>query len=417
MSEEPLAENFDVAPFIREAKRVLTADTDVSLSFAVIRDEMQRKVERIQERHQRAQPVIPELGFDDIRDGSVTDADRAAIRDHGCVIIRGVFDRNQAEDWNNEFAAYLTDNNYTERARATAGLDSYFGDLKEAQPQIFGVYWSRPQVLIRQAESMAATKRFLNGLWDSRSPTGAEFNPDLDYTYADRARRRHPGDTSLGLSPHTDAGSYERWVDPAYQRIYANVFNGQLDRFDPWKGAFRTQTRQFASPAVSSMFRTFQGWTALTEQGPGDGTLELLPIANAMAYILLRALQSDVPESELCLARPGRALGVDPDWHPDIHPAIVPIQTVQPGDTVWWHPDVVHAVAQEHRGQDHASVIYVGASPACAKNHVYALRQAEHFKTGKSAPDFAAEDLEVDFVGRATIEDLTALGRRQMAIS
>jgi hypothetical protein len=34
-----------------------------------------------------------------------------------------------------------------------------------------------------------------------------------------------------------------------------------------------------------------------------------------MAYILLRALQDDVPETDLCGAQPGRALSVHPDWH------------------------------------------------------------------------------------------------------
>ena len=174
--------------------------------------------------------------------------------------------------------------------------------------------------------------------------------------------------------------------------------------------------REFSSPAVSSMFRTFQGWTALTEQGPGDGTLELLPITKGIAYVLLRALQSDIPEDELCLAKAGRALGVSEQWHPDLMPGIVPIQTVSPGDTVWWHPDVVHAVGNEHRGKDYANVIYIGASPVCAKNRAYALRQASSFMSGRSAPDFAAEDYEVDFKGRATISDLTDLGKRQMGL-
>ena len=59
------------------------------------------------------------------------------------------------------------------------------------------------------------------------------------------------------------------------------------------------------------MFRTFQGWTALTRQGQGDGTLQLIPIANSMVYMLLRALQDDVPDNELCGAKPGRALSVE----------------------------------------------------------------------------------------------------------
>ena len=36
--------------------------------------------------------------------------------------------------------------------------------------------------------------------------------------YADRVRRREPGDDTLGLSPHCDAGSVERWIDKAYQK-------------------------------------------------------------------------------------------------------------------------------------------------------------------------------------------------------
>ena len=41
-----------------------------------------------------------------------------------------------------------------------------------------------------------------------------------------------------------------------------------------------------------TFFRAFQGWTAMTESGPGDGTLMLLPnVKEAMAYLLLRPLK------------------------------------------------------------------------------------------------------------------------------
>ena len=59
----------------------------------------------------------------------------------------------------------------------------------------------------------------------------------------------------------------------------------------------------------------------------------------------------------------------------------------------------------------------IGASPFCAKNKAYAQRQASHFLDGRSAPDFAAEDYEVDFKGRATVDDLTQLGKVQMALA
>ncbi len=410
-------DTFDIGPFITAAKRELSHGADVAKSFSAVRDSMRHAVDEITRAQASAAAIVPEVSYAALQNNAISSTDISHIRKRGCVIVRSVFSHAQATDWNAELGDYLDTNNYIERSKEKAGLDNYFGDLKDARPQIYGVYWSRPQVMARQAESMAVTKRFLNRLWNTSAPAGPEFDPDTDYAYADRTRRRAPGDTTLGLSPHMDAGSYERWVDPAFQKIYARIFAGQLDQYDPWNAAYRTQTREFSSPAVSSMFRTFQGWTALTEQGPGDGTLELLPIANAISYVLLRALQDDINDNELCLAKPGRALGVSEQWHPDLTPGIVPIQTVAPGDTVWWHPDVVHAVGNQHSGSDYASVIYIGASPACGKNRAYALRQAESFKTGASAPDFAAENYEIDFTGRATLDDLTELGRRQMAIN
>jgi Protein of unknown function (DUF1479) len=59
-------------------------------------------------------------------------------------------------------------------------------------------------------------------------------------------------------------------------------------------------------------------------------------------------------------------------------------------------------------------VIYIGSAPDCPKNRAYLPRQQEAFLAGRSAPDFAPMDFEVDFAGRATEDDLTALGRAQM---
>jgi hypothetical protein len=164
------------------------------------------------------------------------------------------------------------------------------------------------------------------------------------------------------------------------------------------------------------MFRTYQGWTALTSQGPGDGTLRLTPIARGMAWMLLRALQDDVPPDDLCGATAGRALGLDRRWHRALLDAEVSIPRVEPGDTVFWHPDVVHAVEDEHRGKGYSNVIYIGAAPWCEKNERFLQKQAACFLDGRSSPDFAAEDYEVDFVGRTRLEDLSELGKRQMGL-
>ncbi|MEN0088819.1 MAG: YbiU family protein, partial [Pseudomonadota bacterium] len=389
---------------------------DVKRSFREVSDAVAADVEAIQNRQAKTGSAVPELSYKAVETGSVSAAERDAIKQAGAVVIRGVFSRQQAESWNAELGEYVEANDYFAKAKQKAGIDKYFSDLDAGTPQIFGLYWSRPQVMARQAEAMAVTKRFLNRLWDVSGPMGDEFDPDQDFAYADRTRRREPGDTTLGLSPHMDSGSYERWLDPAYQRIYGPIFEGNWQAYDPWKATFRTQTREYASPAVCSMFRTFQGWTALTPQGPQDGTLRLVPSARGIAYILLRALQDDVADDDLCGAVPGRALSVAPEWHQHLLDGLVSIPQVEPGDTVWWHTDVVHAVGDEHHGKEYASVIYIGATPKCAKNEAYARKQADTFVRGASAPDFAAEDYELDFKGRATVEDLTDLGRKQMAI-
>ncbi len=402
---------------IAETKTRLKRDQSlIDRAFGEVRDDLRREMEAIRNLADKGVSVVPEMAYADIENDAVSEQVRSEIRHRGCAIIRGVFDRSQAADWNTTLGTYIDDNHYYEKQEQKRGLDNYFSTLASGKPQIFGLYWSKPQIEARQAVSMAVTKRFLNRLWDVSTPSGNEFNPDFDYAYADRTRRREPGDVSLGLSPHMDSGSYERWTDAAYQKIYGSVFSGRWQDYDPWKAAHRTETKEYPSPAVCSMFRTFQGWTALTPQGPNDGTLGLVPYAKGIVYMLLRALQDDVAADDLCGAEPGRALSALPEWHADLLAGLVPIPHVEPGDTVWWHPDIIHAVEDEHKGTGYSNVIYIGASPECEKNRAYAKNQAGRFLAGKSAPDFAAEDYEVDFTGRATIDDLTDLGRRQMAL-
>lgn len=402
---------FDVADQIASFKRSLAPRrAELRRAFTEVQEHVARTVDALRQEAAAGRPCIPEIEYGDIRKGSVSAETRQHICRTGCAIVRGVFPQSLAAEWFDELGEYLATNRYEEREVEKRGLDRYFSALQAGRPQIFNVYWSKPQVLARQDRQLAETRAFLDGLW---SCAGA-FDPGKQCAYADRVRRRQPGDKTLGLSPHMDAGTVERWIDPGYQQVYASVFAGDWRRYDPFDGTHRLQTRELPSPAVCSMFRTYQGWTALTRQGPGDGTLQLIPIANGIAYVLLRALQDDVALDDLCGARPGRALSVSQAWHPELFAGLVSIPEVRPGDTAWWHPDVCHAVADEHGGQEYASVIYIGSAPDCAKNRAYLPRQKAAFLAGRSAPDFAAMDFEVDFQGRATEQDLTDLGREQM---
>jgi hypothetical protein len=404
-------EKFDVTDQIVAFKRKMAPRRDaLKHAFADVKDHISRAADAIRADTAAGRPVVPEVDYRDIREGRVSDATRQAIRKSGCTVVRGVFPAVQASEWFNEVGEYLESNDYEQREVEKRSLDKYFSALKAGKPQIFNIYWSKPQVMARQDPKLAETRGFLDRLWKY----DGVFDPDKQCAYADRVRRRQPGDKTLGLSPHMDAGTVERWIDPGYQRVYENVFAGDWRAYDPFDGAHRLETEEIPSPAVCSMFRTYQGWTALTRQGPTDGTLQLIPIAEGISYVLLRALQDDVAEDDLCGAAPGRALGVNEKWHPEMMAGMVSIPEVHPGDTVWWHTDICHAVGDEHNGKEFASVIYIGSAPDCAKNRAYLPRQKEAFLAGRSAPDFAAMNFEVDFKDRATVADLTELGRQQM---
>jgi len=357
--------------------------------------------------------AVVDIDFAAIQAGKIDQETIDKIHRRGVIIVRNVFDQAQVNAWNDNLMHYVADNNYFDKQKEKAGLDNYFGALASSKPQIFGLYWSQPQMQARTSQQMADLRKWLNGLWelDADNP---EFDPNKECLYADRIRQREPGDASLGLSPHIDGGSVERWIDPSFHEVYREVFFGDLEKYNPWDAHFRTQTNEIPSPAVCQMFRTYQGKTALTKQGPGDGTLNIVPITRTMAWLLLRALADDIPANELCRAKAGRALGVFKEYHEMIMDAYVPIPTVNPGDTVWWHPDVIHGVEDKHSGSGYSNVMYIGAAPDCEKNRRFLEILRPAFEAGRSCPDFAPEDYEVEFKGRFTPEQLSELGREQL---
>jgi hypothetical protein len=352
-------------------------------------------------------PVVPEVAAADIAAGTVAADLPALIRERGCMIVRGVFSPAQAQAWDADLADYLARNDADALSRARRP-----GRWGGASPQMYSVYWSRPQIEARQSGELAAVRAWLNRLWRF----AGQFDPDADCTYADRIRRRSPGDATLALGPHIDGGTVGRWFSPG-SLPYAEVLTGDpLTGFDPFDAAHRPDPPDAADGNVCSAFRTWQGWTALTAQGPDDGTLQVVPIARAIAWVLLRPFAADVSESSLCGAEAFPALRITPDWHAPLLRALTPIPRVEPGDTVWWHCDLIHAVAARHEGRAPSNVIYIPAAPECARNRAFLARQLPAFLSGHSPPDFPAEHLEAEFAGRAGPEALTALGRRQMGL-
>ncbi|MGF1705600.1 YbiU family protein [Enterovibrio baiacu] len=399
---------------IREFKAALKQQSpDYKARFESVTHAMEAEIARIKQEESEGS-AIPQFEYAEIAKSGFTDEQKERVHLAGCCIVRNTLPSDEVSAHNENLSKYIIDNGYYDHKPAVE--DNYFSQLKSDKPQIFGIYWSQAQVWARQHQNMATLRRHLNHLWQWQDPNSgsAYFNPDLESSYADRVRRREPGDATLGLSPHVDSGSIERWIEPHYRDVYHEVFHGDWTKYQAFDGQNRVDVEEFPSPAVCSVFRTFQGWVALTPQGKGDGTLQTVPSMLAMPFMLLRAIQDDVEEEDLCGAAPGRALTVYKEWHPLLLEGLVSIPKMQPGDTVWWHPDTIHAVEDKHNGDGYSNVLFIGAAPDCEKNRAFLAKQRPAFLNGDSCPDFAAENHERNYEGRATEADLSPLGRQQM---
>jgi hypothetical protein len=376
---------------------------DVAELLAELTAAMDRQVTEIEARLRAGEPPFPVVEFDAVRADRVSEAERDAIRSSGCVVLRGTFERAEAEAWDAELGAYVEHNRF--RARL---LEKHPGTAEASR--IWPVYWSRPQVAARQHDRMAAARRFLNGLWTFESSGTRWFDPEHDIGYPDRVRRREPGAVSKGLAMHADAPAVGGWRIAENQAVFAPLLTGGLAAHDAFAAAYRTGVR-VESPVGCTVFRTFQGWTALSEMRPDDGVLHVVPIPAAVGYRLVHGLAGELGLLGEPVAAPRRDAADDL-----LTRALVPIPPVEPGDTVWWHGDLYHSVADATNDARWGNVMYIGAAPRCPRNDVYRSTAFDRFARGASPIDFPADDFEVDFTGRATVDDLNARGRAQFGL-
>ena len=151
---------FDVADQIVAFKRSMTPRREaLKRAFGEVKDHVSRAAYAIREDTAAGRPVVPEVEYRDIRSGSIAEGTRQVIRRAGCAVVRGVFPESVASDWFAELDEYLKTNNYEQREVEKRSLDKYFSALKAGKPQIFNIYWSKPQVMARQDPKLAETLR------------------------------------------------------------------------------------------------------------------------------------------------------------------------------------------------------------------------------------------------------------------
>ncbi|MEP6629463.1 MAG: YbiU family protein, partial [Lapillicoccus sp.] len=265
----------DLAAATREIKAALRARIAASGRtakevFAVVEARVAERVAEITAARDRGEQVWPEVDYADIAAGTVPPKTLELLRRRGCLVVRGHVDREQALTWDQDIVDYVEQNHFFETYRGPA--DDFFGSVG-SKPEIYPIYWSTAQMEARQSERTAAVQAFVNGLWTSESDGVQWFDPSRDSLYPDRIRRRPPGVTSSGLGTHLDPGTLDLWMTQAYQQAFRHLFDGTVEQYDPWDAAHRTAGTQYPGSTMCSAFRTFQGWTALSDMDHDQGVL------------------------------------------------------------------------------------------------------------------------------------------------
>ncbi len=395
-------------------ERIAASGRTVEEVVAVLERQLTAEVDEIAAARDRGETVWPVIDYADIAAGTVDPGLRDQLRRRGCAVVRGQFDHQQARDWDRELVGYVDRNGFAEQYRGPG--DDFFASVG-SKPEIYPIYWSQPQMEARQSDQMARVQAFLNGLWRHESDGVQWFDPERDSLYPDRIRRRPPGASSGGLGSHLDPGTLDLWMTRDYQQAFRHLFDGSVERYDPWDAAHRTTGPQYPGTTMCSVFRTFQGWTALSDMAPDQGVLHTVPIPGAMAYLMLRPLLADVPDDDMCGVTINRTFPVTERWHPLLRRALTGIPAVRAGDSVWWHCDLIHSVAPVEDQQGWGNVMYIPAAPWCRRNERYAARVRDAFATGSSPDDFPAEHYERDWAGRFGPDDLNETGRRGLGLA
>jgi hypothetical protein len=110
---------------IRQMKRELRAQIgDVQAVFDKLSDKIATRVAEINALKQRrirlaGDPVC------DVKNGTITDAQREAVKRRGCAVIKGHFPREQALAWDQSMLDYLDLNQFDEVYKGPG--DNFFG--------------------------------------------------------------------------------------------------------------------------------------------------------------------------------------------------------------------------------------------------------------------------------------------------
>ncbi|OSC96782.1 DUF1479-domain-containing protein [Trametes coccinea BRFM310] len=418
-------------PRFADLKKAICKDPNALMeSWRSVLSELYDATQEIKE---RGAEMILQVSFEDLQKG-LSERQMQDLRKTGVLIVRGGVPKEEALSWKQSLKDYIAANRQYVKGSPPPPNDIVFYEL----------YNAKAQILARTHPALIATQKYLLSLWHTSYPQ-SPVSVRTPISYFDRLRIRPPGPSVFTLGPHIDGGSVERWEDPEFRTCFQRILDGgeSWRQHDPFDISPRLGANQdlYNAPNQCSIFRPWQGWTALSSTGPGEGTLRVLPMLSlATAYLILRPFfrlrsdllagisrPSDIPlnadawvldldDPTFPGSTPGKTQAVTPETHPHlrIEQTIVSIPRVDPGDQVYWHTDVIHAVERDHNGPEDSSVLYIPAVPLTERNAAYLRDQRATFMQGLPSPDFPSGEGESRFVGRGALEDIRSRDGRRM---
>ncbi|KAG9255577.1 uncharacterized protein F5Z01DRAFT_620070 [Emericellopsis atlantica] len=429
-------------------KRALIAGHEeaIEASFHRLIRALQAEIDHIED---LGAHLIPSIEYADMEDPTQTARFGRDLRRYGVGVVRKALPGRDAESMVAETMDYLD-------TKRSSNLKA-----QKQDPTCYDYFWTPAQVRARAHPHVLRTQRFMMGLWETTPDD--RLATRLPITYVDRIRvhgaepRTDQGNkvdslpvadepqsaddwinalqSSAGIIAQVDNGSLERWEPDGYGHAgtYRSVFQGSWESYDPWECASRVSSTMdlYNGYGACTIFRMFQGVLALSTIEPG--MVRLMPSPQlATAYYLLRPFFSPQkpapaarsgPEWDAYLAPENWKLERDPDtiihgavpghaqritekWHPHLHlrSSMITLPTLQPGDYIFWHPDLPYHISSNNPGlqtphpESVSMMLYIAAAPLTQTNALYLARQRKAFQRGHPGPDF-------DSSGRGSIAE------------
>lgn len=121
--------------------------------------------------------MIPEVHFSAIQanKGKLPEYSKRALKEHGTIIVRGLVSADEALRWKQRIRDYVKLNPSTKGFPADS-------------PQVYELYWSRPQLEARAHRNMLTAQSALNKVWSATPEDPVDTSVPI--AYCDRLRIR-----------------------------------------------------------------------------------------------------------------------------------------------------------------------------------------------------------------------------------